>query len=123
MNLASVVEEIERPWRGNLNGVRVLVCGAADVGRLSIRLARHSAIVVQLTSNKAIYNAMLQVAPQALNLRIFRTNIAEWIEDCNTTFDIVVVFEDYWNLSIPNSIGRNIKKLCYISTDNYYNEL
>ncbi len=119
MDLTSIVGKIEQPWRGNLNGIRVLVCGDSDEGKLSIKLARHSAAVVQLIADKTTYNIVAQAVPQALNYKLLLTNINEYQKICSTHFDLIVILEKHCNHTLPTSMGQNILKLKYNGNNDY----
>lgn len=95
MNLEATIKLIEKPFCGNMNGVSVLICGANDNGKLAIKLARHSAAVLLLTNNDKQYDTIVRNAPQALNFRIERTNIQNWIAQNRVEkFDIVVMLDE-----------------------------
>jgi len=120
MTLDAVVQMIEQPFHGNMNGVSVLVCGADDNGRLAIKLARHSAAVVQLTESSTHFSAIEKAAPQALNLNVKLTSISDWIaSNLNRTFDVIVSFDSYLSIIMHLSDCSKFVKL-HCTSDGLY---
>lgn len=111
MTLEDIVDLIEKPYGGNLNGVSILMCGAPDNGKLAIRLARHSAKVVMLTESADVYAKATADQPQALDMLVIHTDITKWIyENHEHHFDIVVSFDVYLNIILLLSdCGKTIK--------------
>jgi len=120
MTLEDIVKSIEEPYKGNLNGISVLVCGAPDCGKLAIRLARHSAKVVMLTESAEFYSQATAVQPQAVDMLAIHTDISKWImENSEHHFDIVVSFDSYLNMVLLLSdCGKTIK--LHYNTDGTY---
>lgn len=86
---------VERPWRGVMHGVSVLVVGGADDGDLGIRLARHSARVCVLTESEADRERIDAKRPQALDMRVLCVeDVGEWLSGyAGRSFDVKLSVE------------------------------
>ncbi|MCQ2204263.1 MAG: hypothetical protein MJZ15_07465 [Bacteroidales bacterium] len=118
MKTADVVRTIEAPFGGNLNGVSVLVCGASDLGKVAILLARHSAKVVLLTESAVHYESVKNEMPQALDMTAIHTDISGWIvANVHGRFDIVVSFDCYLSMALMLSDCAKVVSLHYADGD------
>lgn len=68
MNFDEALHAVESPHKGLMHGVKVLVEGFADEGRLAVRLGRHSAKVLVVIADDVQRARFADQKPQALDI-------------------------------------------------------